>query len=42
MHNATKLGRLTGILTLSEEAIDRIGTLALAVGSLLALVALMF
>lgn len=42
MKNVMKLGRLDGILALPEETIARIGTVAVAAGGLLALVALMF
>ena len=42
MKNVMKLGRLDGFLSLSEETIARIGTLGVAAGGLLALVAWMF
>lgn len=42
MQNATNLGRLNGIMGLSEETIARIGTVGVAAGGLLALVVFMF
>lgn len=42
MKNVMKRGRLDGNLVLSDVTIDRIGTVGVAAGGLLALIALMF
>lgn len=42
MKNVMKLGRLDGLLLLSEETVTRIGSVGIVAGSILALVVLMF
>ncbi len=42
MKHVMKLSRLDGILLLPEETVTRLGTVGVAVGGVLALVALMF